>query len=818
MLSQYKKSNINDLRVLIVDDSPISVNIISNSISTLATVFVATDGEMAMSIVKKNQPDLILLDIEMPHVNGLEVCRRLKNTPEYAHIPIIFITANTHVETELEALGLGGIDYITKPINTDILRTRVSGQLAAVKRTKELVSAKKELSNLISFLPVFISYWNADAKNLFSNDLHGNWFAKTPCEMSGLSLFELFDEKTSLILDEKVALVKQGVNSILEVPIISAAKITRYAQASFISEQPFDGHDGFLIVMSDITDRKRVEINLLSAKEKADLTLESIGDAVIATDNEGVVTFINPIAEALTLWNKKDAVGEKVETVMPLIDSFTNEPLVNPVRTALYKKSIVGMPLDTILVNKQGDKKDVEDSASPILDKEGKLLGAIMVFHDVTEIKKKTIEKIKIATQDELTHLPNRYLFLDRAEQSIKKAQREKSFCGLLMIDIDGFSDINSTYGYVVGDRLIYELGLLLKEQIRDCDTLCRPGGDEFAILLASVSNIDWIAELCSRLLLAVDKEWQIEGIKFNITISIGIAIYPHDGLDASTLYRRADTAMREAKINGRNNYRFFAPAVEQHLRDQFKNAKRLRKAIDEDKISVYYQPKVSAKTGKIVGVEALVRWIQEDGSIIYPDKFIPLAEKTKLIIPLGKMVLYTACRQLVQWHQSQPDLTMSVNISAIQFNPALVATISDAIETTGIPANKLILEITESVLINDKHAIETIKSLKTLGIKLCMDDFGKGYSSLSYIKKFPLDVLKIDQSFVQQMLESKVDQSICETIVGLGNKLGLTVVAEGVETRLHVDMLLAMQCTLLQGYYYSKAVSASALSDLLLK
>lgn len=808
----------NDLKVLIVDDSPISVRIVFESLKSLAQLFVATNGEMALSIVKENPPDLILLDIEMPKLNGLEVCKALKYSDQYCHIPIIFVTAELHIESELIALGLGGIDYITKPINTNILRTRIRGHLLSAKRTKELILAKKQLSNLISALPVFISSWSYDTVNVFSNDLQSKWFKLSPNEMSGLSLSALFSPENYQIIEKNIDLAINGTNSVAELSLFVVNKIKRYSHISFISEQIFAGEAGFLMIITDITERKRQELKLQSQKNSVEVTRQSMGDGVISTDTRGKVTFINPVAEKLTAWSKDDAIGQSIESVMNLKDSFTNASMLNPIRTALTERIIVSMNLDTVLVAKDGVKNDVEDSASPILDKQGKMIGAIIVFYDVTEVKKKASQQARFSTQDGLTQLPNRYLLLDRTEQSIKKAKIEKHYCALLMIDIDEFSNINNTYGYLIGDRLIVEISELLQTMLLDSDTLCRPGGDQFTILLPSFNDASHVAELCSRLLAAMDTVWDINGLKFSLTISIGAAIYPNDGLDAATLYRRAGTALRETKQNGRNNYRFFAPEIELALKKQFQGAMQLRNAIENDEISIYYQPKIDAKSRKIAGVEALVRWIQADGTIIYPDYFIPLAEKTNLVIPLGAMVLQKACKQAVIWQKKYPLLSIAVNISAVQFNPVLLDTVKNVIANTGIVPNTLELEITESILINDAHAIDTIKSLKGLGVKLCLDDFGKGYSSLSYIKKFPLDVVKIDQSFVREMLDNYTDLSICETIVALANKLGLDIVAEGVETLAHANKLIEMRCSTLQGYYYSKPIPLEMLSDMLVE
>ena len=640
------------LKVLIVDDAPSIVRIISESIKLLAKIIVAKDGGRALSLVKHERPDLVLLDIQMPHLNGLDVCKAIKSDPEIWDTRIMFVTAESHPETELEALGLGGIDFISKPINSAILRTRVQSQLIAIKRTKELIDARNELHGLISTLPVFVSYWSRELINTYSNDCEGKWFSLKPHELSNLFLSTLFEPDVYEALQPNIDKVLRGQNNITEVVLSPFNGAKRYAQLSFINKPLFDGVEGFILVISDVTERKVSELKLLEDKDNIDITLRSIGDGVIATDLEGKVTFINPVAEHITGYLDDSAAGLEIETVMQLRDAFTQETVVNPVRLAIKENRVVEMPLDTTMQTKQGELLYIEDSAAPITNKEGALVGAILVFHDVSQQKAASQRMVKLATEDSLTELPNRVLLLDRTQQ-----------------------------------------------------------------------------------------------------------------------------------------------------------------AINNDEIAVYFQAKVEGISGNTVGAEALVRWPQADGSMHYPDSFIPLAESSKLIIPLGKQVLTKSCQQLVKWQEIDKNMSISVNISAIQFKPSLVETIKQLLNEFAISPASLELEITESVLINDAQAIDTFVQLKALGIKLCLDDFGKGFSSLSYIREYPLDVLKIDQSFVRNMFNDKKDLYICKTIIDLANNLDLKLVAEGVETQAHADKLLEMGCTLFQGYFYSKAIPASQIS-----
>jgi diguanylate cyclase (GGDEF)-like protein/PAS domain S-box-containing protein len=801
------------LKVLIVDDAPSVVRIISENIKLLAKILVARDGQRALSLVKQERPDLVLLDIQMPHINGLEVCKAIKSDPDTFDTCIMFVTAESQPETELEALGLGGIDFITKPINPAILRTRVQTQLTAIKRTKELIAARNELHGLLETLPVFISYWSKDLVNTFCNDTEGKWFSLKPHELQDLFLSTLFDTEEYRRIQPNIEKVLRGENSIAEVVLSPAQGGKRYAQLSFINKPLFEGVEGFILVISDVTDRKVSELKLVEDKNKIDITLRAIGDGVIATDIHGKVTFINPVAEALTGYAGDSATGKAIEEVMELHDTFTQEVVVNPVRRAIKENRVVQMPLDTTLQTKAGETLHIEDSAAPITDKSGSLIGAILVFHDVTEAKAASQRMVKLATQDSLTSLPNRVLLLDRSQQAISKAQRDNTQCALIMIDVDGFEAINNTLGYLAGDELLKQISHCLLEFTQNGETLCRSSGDEFVILLSSIPDLHFLNDYCTKILALMEQEWHVGETDINLTVSIGVAIYPDDADDAYVLYRRADTAMRECKRKGKNHFRFFSNEIEARLASSFRDEKCLRDAIHNEEIVVYYQPKIDGKTNRTVGAEALIRWPQQDGSIRYPDSFIPLAETSKLIIPLGKQVLRKSCEQLLQWQATQPDMSVSVNISAIQFKPSLVETVKQILAEVAIVPASLELEVTESVLINDAHAIDTFTQLKSLGVKLCLDDFGKGFSSLSYIREFPLDVLKIDQSFVRNMLNDKKDMYICKTIIDLASNLELKLVAEGVETQSHADKLLEMGCYLFQGYLYSKAVPADEIS-----
>jgi diguanylate cyclase (GGDEF)-like protein/PAS domain S-box-containing protein len=803
--------------VLVVDDSAISVHTISKCISGLANILVAKDGESALSIATNVIPDLILLDIEMPRISGLEVCKRLKQNPRTAGIAIIFITAHDHSANEIHAFGLGGIDFISKPINLATFGVRISTQLKLIQSTKLLIDARNELSHLIQTLPVFVSHWSTSCENTFSNDFSGEWFKCPSNIMRGKPLSNVLPVKQMEFVQPLITKALNGESNVVEMLFTSTDNKQKFVQLSLISDQIYGGINGFLLIITDITERKQGELKLKENDTTFSLTLDTIGDGVIATDEKGNITFMNLIAEGYTGFANAQAIGKPIETVVTLYDSATKAIRPNPVRECLALSAIVKIPFDTTIVDKKGSSREIENSSTPILNDQGDLIGAIFIFHDVTEAKATEAKMAYLANYDPLTNLPNRVLLLDRLEQAIHKADRDKTTCAVLLLDIDNFVSVNHTNGYLVGDLLLKSVTAFLKVFLRQSDTLARIGGDEFAILLNNADSAEQVDEFCRRLLSEFQRDWNVHGNQFNLTVSIGVSLFPTDGADAHTIYRRGESALQETKRLGKNNYRFFSSEIERQINAQHLSAVALRKAIVSGEIEVFYQPKYDGNSNKVFGFEALSRWIKEDGSVVLPDIFIPLAEQSKLIIPLGLHVLETACRQAVIWQKNMPNLTMAVNISSVQVNPSLVDTVRTILQSTGMPAHLLELEITESILLNDDHSITTFGALKALGCKVCMDDFGTGYSSLSYIKNYPLDVLKIDQSFVQNMLENEVDMSIIGTIINLAKNLKLSLVAEGVETKDHADALLAMGCDQFQGYYFSKAQTAKYASKQLI-
>jgi diguanylate cyclase (GGDEF)-like protein len=455
--------------------------------------------------------------------------------------------------------------------------------------------------------------------------------------------------------------------------------------------------------------------------------------------------------------------------------------------------------------------------AAPLFDEAGRPRGAIGASLEITERKRAEERLRNLADHDALTGLPNRLLLQDRLGLAVAQAHRHQKLLAVLFLDLDRFKVINDTLGHSVGDRLIHEVAGRLRTCLREGDTVARLGGDEFTLLLPDLRQAVDAVKVAKKVLDLVRMPFDIDGRELFVTASIGISLYPDDGHDAETLLKNADTAMYRAKEQGRDAYQLYTPAMNATALERLALESSLRKALTQNELVLYYQP-ILDQTGRVHGVEALLRWRHPELGLVPPAEFIPLAEITGLILPMGPWVLRNACAQAWLWQERHAGLSVAVNLSARQFQePGLVGHITDALADTGLPPRLLELEITESnAMQNAQAAIQTLRELKALGVRISIDDFGTGYSSLSYLKRFPIDTLKVDQSFIRDIGADADDAAIATAVIALAHTLKLDVVAEGVETAGQRDFLAASGCDLMQGYLFSPPVTAEACGELL--
>jgi diguanylate cyclase (GGDEF)-like protein/PAS domain S-box-containing protein len=568
-----------------------------------------------------------------------------------------------------------------------------------------------------------------------------------------------------------------------------------------------------------VAERKAAEEALFVEQQRAAVTLSSIGDAVLITDVSGRVNFLNQAAERMTGWSREDAVRRPVTEVLPLVDAVTREPVRSPADLAVELDDSIGLVVNGVLVRRDGHESAIEHCATPVHDRAGRTLCAVVVFRDVTASRAMSVEIAHLAQHDFLTDLPNRMLLNDRLRQAIGLASRRGRRLAVLFLDVDRFKRVNDSLGHDVGDRLLQSVARRLSGSVRSCDTVSRPGGDEFVVLLSDIASADAAAASAERMLAALAAPHDATRHGLHVTASIGISIYPDDAEDAKALVKCADTAMYYAKEAGRNSYRFFRPEMNARAVERQWIETALRGALERGEFELHYQPKIDLDTGTMTGAEALIRWRHPERGLIYPAQFVPVIEDCGLIVPIGQWVLREACRQARAWNEAGlPPVTMGVNISALEFRDlGFLENVCTVLRETRLEPSQLELELTESSLM--QHAESTafvLGMFKRMGLRIAIDDFGTGYSSLSYLRQFPIDVLKVDQSFVKEIGSASVDTSIVRAVIGMGRSLGHRVIAEGVETREQLAFLRAERCGEGQGYYFSRPMSAAEFAVML--
>ncbi len=540
------------------------------------------------------------------------------------------------------------------------------------------------------------------------------------------------------------------------------------------------------------------------------IILNSIGDAVLSADLFGNITYLNRAAEKMTAWPCEEAAGRPLAEVFRIWDGTSRG--VTSIQT-------IRQPSNLVLIRRDGVEIPIEFSVSPIHDQGGHVKGTVTVVRDVTAARAMALQIAHSAQHDGLTGLPNRILLNDRISQAIALAPRRGKRLAVLFLDLDGFKHINDSLGHQIGDKLLQSIARRLIGCLRISDTISRQGGDEFVVLLSELDHSDEAAIMAKRILEAVAAAHSIGQHNLHVTASMGLSVYPDDGLDAETLIKNADIAMYQAKENGRQTYEFFTPAMNARAVERQSIEESLRHALERQEFTLHYQPKVNLNSGEITGAEALLRWTNPGRGEVPPEQFIPIAEDCGLILPIGNWVLREACRQARSWTDAGlPLTTMAVNISAREFrNEHFLDQVLAILEETGLDPKCLELELTESVLMKRaEHAESILKKLRASGVQVAVDDFGTGYSSLSYLTKFSIDTIKIDHSFVRKITSNPNEATIITAVVSLARSLNMRVVAEGVETQEELAFLRAHQCEEAQGYYFSRPVLPRQFAELL--
>ncbi|MFT3906407.1 MAG: EAL domain-containing protein [Steroidobacteraceae bacterium] len=621
------------------------------------------------------------------------------------------------------------------------------------------------------------------------------------------------------VCEARSAALELGRNFELEYRIYGADGLLRWVsdRGAARSNDPQHAEAGIVEgIIQDITSRKLADLAAREAERRYRGLFDYAIEGIFRTTADGRYLAANPALARIYGFDSADELIQSLRDIRRqlYVDPTRREEFMRLIRG---RGSITGF--ESQIFRRDGNIIWISENARAVNDAQGALLYYEGTVEDITERKLYEARLERQANYDALTGLANRALFHDRLEQAILAANNHSGSLAVVFIDLDRFKFINDSLGHPVGDRLLQTVAERLRRRVRDCDTVARLGGDEFVVLVNGHGGADTVQLMVDGLIQEIMQPWVIEHGTFNLTCSIGVALYPSDAEDAATLLKHADTAMYRAKELGRNCCQFFTQELNARFTERLALQRGLGNALELQQFELHYQPRVDLVSGRIVGAEALLRWRLPEQGFLPPDRFIPIAEETGLILPIGRWVLEQACRQNLAWQrQGLPPLSISVNVSAAQVQQQDFSdTVASVLADTGLDAGRLELELTESMVMHSAaHLLATIKALKALGVALSIDDFGTGYSSLSYLKRFAVDRLKVDRSFVMELREDSDDAAIVRTIIALGHNLGLRVVAEGVESAEQAAFLRLNGCDEAQGFWYSRPVDAGQFTRLL--
>lgn len=818
------------ISVLIVEDDEADALLIKDALACTGGSPFCLEWVMQLSSalerLARGGVDVVLLDLTLPDAQGIDAFDRV-----FAAAPealILILSTDNDEEIARQALLGGAQDYFVKAhVDAYWLPRALRYVIERRDARDRLQDSEARFRAMSDASPLGIFVSDEQASCVYTNAAYHT--------ISGLSFEQTLGSNWMKAIhpeDRQRVLAEWRAAAMGEEPFQTEYRFLRADRSvvwTRVSSAPLlDGRhaNGRVKTVEDISARKAAEFELrtveealFEAKERAQVTLNSIGDAVLSTDLAGRLSYMNLVAEAMTGWSYQEAMGRSLADVFRIINGTTRQTIANPALRAINADQIVELDSDCVLVRRDGIEFAIEDSSAPIHDRDGEVSGAVIVFHDVSAAKTMALKMTHLAQHDFLTGLPNRVLLTERLTQAMLLANRHRKQVALLFLDIDHFKHINDSLGHAFGDQLLELVARRLVSCVRTTDTVCRQGGDEFVILLAEIEKPHDAALIAEKLLAAAALPHFIDGHELHVTLSIGIGVYPDDSDNSDSVLQNADTAMYHAKSCGRNNYQFFKADMNTRAVRRLVVESSLRRALKRQEFVLLYQPQMDMASGAMTGAEALIRWIDPELGLISPAQFIPVAEECGLIVPIGRWVLREACRQVKAWLAAGLHaVPVAVNVSALEFRDSnFLPSLAQTLEEAGLAANYLEVELTEGVIMHNAQASAAVlQALKAMGVKLAIDDFGTGYSSLSYLQRFPIDTLKIDQSFVRDVAFDADAAAIVSAVIGMGQGLRLRVIAEGVETQQQVAFLLARQCTEGQGYLFNPPLVAADFARLL--
>ena len=791
-------------RILIVEDQNIIALDLKNRLTSLGYTVPAmlAYGEEAVARAEELRPDLVLMDIVLKgEMDGVQAAEQIQKRRD---LPIIYLTAHSDEQTLQRATITEPYGYILKPFEDRELHMAIEMALYKHRMEGRLKEQGRWLAATLRSIGDGVIATDAQKRIKFINAVAESLTGWTQAEALGRELGEAFRIISGKMrapgtgplvqaLQENVTIGVGGQTTLVsrdgkEIPIDNSA-------APILDEQ--GNMAGVVLVFHDITERRRAEEKMrLAAK-----VFESAAEGIMITDAQTRIVAVNEAFTATTGYEQDEVLGKTPSLLQSGKHDaeFYRDLWKSLKETGQWKGEIWNR-------RKNGELYPQWLSINTVRDAKGGVGNYVGMFSDITA-RKQAEERLRVlAYHDPLTGLPNRALFHTLLNQALAKAQRHHRLGAVLFIDLDRFKNINDTLGHPIGDLLLKEVAARLLTCLRQSDTIARLGGDEFTILLEEVAHEQDAIIVAQKTLAVLAEPFNLAGNEVFVTASIGISLFPHDGSDVEALLKNADTALYRTKEQGRNGYTLYTAEMNATALKRMALENSLRRALERQEFLLYYQPRVALDTGHMLCIEALLRWQHPELGLVLPDQFIGLAEETGLIMPIGEWVLRTACAQTKAWQASGfPALRVSVNLSARQFKqPTLVDQVAGAQRDTVLAPGSLELELTESTVMQDaEDAITKLNALKRLGVHLSIDDFGTGYSSLEYLKHFPIDILKIDRSFVQGIPGDSDNGAIVRAVIAMAHSLKIKVTAEGVETAEQLGFLRAYRCDEMQGYYF---------------
>jgi diguanylate cyclase (GGDEF)-like protein/PAS domain S-box-containing protein len=802
--------------VLLVDDESSSRFLARTALKKEGyDVREAEDGLVALTKLDEFTPDIILLDVLMPNLDGFEFCERLRSMPGKDRIPVLMMTGLDDIDSIRRAYQLGATDFITKPVNWLIFSHHVHYLLRASNAFKQLYESELKNKTLLEAIPDDMFWITENGSILEAREGKSSLLLPQGDDEAQRNVFQALPAQLAQeLLQHMRQVLKTGEVHQFEYPTWSDGLMREWEFRLVRS-----GNQQVLVMLREVTERKRTERALKESEERYALASEAANDGLWDWDilhNE--ITFSS--RWALMLGYEPDSISKNPEEWFSRIHNSD----VTQVK-ALINNHLNGaseqLECEYRIRHKDGLYRWMLARGKCLRGADGKVYRMAGSQADIHSKKQAEEQLLHDAFYDTLTALPNRALFADRLTHAIKKSKRSLNpfAYSVIFLDLDRFKVVNDSLGHLTGDKLLIETARRLERCIRPGDTVARLGGDEFVVLLEDIVDLRNAEVVAKRIQKLISEPFIIDGREIFTSASIGIAMGSTEYENSDQILRDADITMYRAKTLGKARIEVFDEALRSEAVSLLNTETELRRAIESQDFVIHYQPIVSLETGDIDSIEALIRWNHPSKGIIPPADFIPLAEETGLIIQIGDFVLRTVCAQIKTWQdEGLPNVRVAVNISAVQFRQERFAdTVKGIIEEAQISPSTLDIEITESLFLDQSQkTLDTIVKLKEYGLRICLDDFGTGYSSLSYLQNLPIDVLKIDRSFIEKMEEDSDQARIISTIVSLGKNLGMQVIAEGIETCQQLSRLKLIRCSDGQGYLFSRPVDTTAATNLL--